>query len=336
MKVRYFVCSLCAGILLFLSLTPRAVAQAEGTVAQPADRNSPGAPEDYRIGQGDVISVSVADAPEFGGKFRVSDSGVIQIPGVSSPLPAEGQTSIELSNSIKDALIDAKQLRDPQVTLFIDEFHGRTVTVLGAVTKPGVYPLEKKTTVLEALSLANGPLPNAGSTVTIVRGRASAETTDTPVGSVAIVDMNKLLKGNDLAANVEVQTGDIISVSNAEVVYVVGAVTKPGGFALPDPASGMSVVQAVAMAQGFTKVAATHRGLILRESTNGAARQLISVDVAELLDGKQTDMLLAPNDILFIPESGTKKTLNVMGEVAMAAVDGVAIYGLGYRVGNVP
>jgi polysaccharide biosynthesis/export protein len=336
MRFRHSACAVCAGIFLLFALTPSAVAQAEATGAQSASRDSASPPEDYRIGQGDVISVSVADAPEFGGKFRVGDSGLIQIPGVSSPIHAVGQTSIELSNSIRDALIDAKQLRNPQVTVFIDEFHGRTVTVLGAVTKPGVYPLERTTTVLDALSLANGPLPNAGTTVTIVRGRASAETTGTLVGSVQILDMNKLLKGKDLSANVEVQNGDIISVSNAEVVYVVGAVAKPGGFALPDPASGMSVVQALAMAQGFTKVAATHRGLILRESTNGSARQLIPVDVAQLADGKQTDMLLAPNDILYIPESGTKKALNVMGEVAMSAVNGVAIYGLGYRVGNVP
>jgi protein involved in polysaccharide export with SLBB domain len=139
---------------------------------------------DYRIGPGDVLVVNVIDAPEFGGKFRVSDSGVIDFAGISAPLKAEGQTTIELAHTISQALIDAKQLLNPKVTVFIDEYHGRTVTVMGNVSKPGVYSLERKTTVVEALSLAGGLLPNAGNTVTIVRGAASAEASGTPVGSV--------------------------------------------------------------------------------------------------------------------------------------------------------
>lgn len=336
MDLRHRTFALCIWISLLFTFAAPTPAQMSASAGPSQDAKPISAPDDYRIGQGDVISVFIVEAPEFGGKFRVSDSGMIQLPGVSTPLQAEGQTPTELSHAIAEALVNAKQLRDPKVTVFVDEYHGRTVTVLGAVTKPGVYPLERRTNVVEALSLANGLLPTAGTTVTIVRGRASAESTNTPIGSVQILDMNRLLKGKDLASNVEVQNGDIISVSNAEVVYVVGAVVKPGGFVLPDPASGMSVVQALAMAQGFDKVASTHHGLIIRDSTSSTARQMVPVDVAELLSGKETDMLLAPGDILYIPESGTKKTLKVMGDVAMAAVNGIAIYGIGYRIGVAP
>lgn len=331
MNCRYLLSSICIGAFLFV-LAPRAGAQTTAAGAPAGPMNLPSVPDDYRIGQGDVILVSVADAPEFSGKFRVTDSGFIQVPGIPEPIHAEGQTPFELSSTITENFVAAKQLRSPKVSVFVDEYHGRTITVLGAVAKPGVYPLERKTTVVEALSMANGLLPNAGTTVTIVRGPASAETAGQPVGSVQILDMNRLLKGNDLSANVEVQKGDIVSVSNAGVVYVVGAVVKPGGFVLPDPASGMSVVQALAMAEGFDKTAASHRGLILRASTSSTARQMVPVDVAQLMSGKETDVLLAPNDILYIPESGAKKTLKVMGDVAMAAVNGVAIYGLGYRI----
>src|SRR5208283_889337 len=73
------------------------------------------ASEDYKIGPGDVVSVTVPDAPEFGGKFRVTDSGVIQIAGVAAPVQAEGLSPIELAQTIRQALIDAKQLRDPKV-----------------------------------------------------------------------------------------------------------------------------------------------------------------------------------------------------------------------------
>src|SRR5215467_16179675 len=72
---------------------------------------------DYMIGAGDVLTVTLSDAPEFGGKFRVSDSGVISMPGVAAPIKAEGQSPLELANSIRTALIDAKQLRDPHVSV---------------------------------------------------------------------------------------------------------------------------------------------------------------------------------------------------------------------------
>jgi polysaccharide export outer membrane protein len=291
--------------------------------------------DEYKIGANDVLSVSVGDAPEFSGKYRVSDAGIIEVTGVSAPIHAEGQTAIELSHAIRQALIDAKQLRDPKVSVYIEEYRGRTITVLGSVSKPAVYPLQKRTTVLEALSMAGGALANAGSTVTIMRGPASAEATGTTEGSVKIVDLSRLVRGEDPSANVEVRNGDVISLSSGQLVYVVGAVTKPGGFVMTNPSEGISVIQAIALAEGFKQIASTHHALVIRHSTT-AARQEIPVDVAEMMSGKGADMLLAPNDILYIPTSGAKKTLKVMGEVAMSAVNGLAIYGLGYRIGTRP
>ncbi len=262
---------------------------------------------DYRVGAGDVVSVSIPEAQEFGGKFRISDSGFIDVPGLASPVSAEGQTAAELSRTIRQALIDAKQLRDPKVTVFVEEFHGRRITVLGAVAKPAVYPLERRTTVLEAVSMAGGALPGAGNSVTIVRGKASAEATGTAVGSVQIIDLARLTKGEEPGANVEVQGGDLISVSAAQIVYVVGAVIKPGGFVMSNPSAGISAVQAIAMAEGFNGVAATNRAVIMRQSTSDTSRQEIPVDLSQMLAGKQADVLLAPNDILYIPESGREE-----------------------------
>ncbi len=290
--------------------------------------------EEYKIGPADVLSITVADAPEFGGKLRVSDTGVIQINGLSEPLMAEGLSPIELSLSIRQSLINAKQLRNPKVNVFIDEYHGRTITVLGSVSKPSVYSLTKRTNVLEALSIAGGALPNSGNSVTVVRGAASAEATGTPIGSVQIIDVARLTRGEDLSANIEVRNGDVLNVSPAQVIYVVGAVTKPGGFVLSNPTEGISVVQAVALAEGFKPMAATHQGLIIRQSTSEQARREIPVDVAALMKGKEADVILAPNDILYIPESGKKKALKAMSDVAIATVAGVAIYGIGYRIGT--
>lgn len=313
--------------------SPAASAQSNAGEASGATSKAAVA-DDYKIGPADVLAINVPDAPEFGGKFRVSDSGMLEIPGVSAPIKAEGQSSMELEHSIRQALVDAKQLRDPRVSVFVDEYHGRTVTILGAVTKPSVYALTKRTNVLEALSLAGGTLPSSGNTVTIVRGSASAEATGTPIGSVQILQLSDLVSGKELAANAEVKNGDVISVSAAQVVYVVGAVIKPGGYTMSDPSSGVSVIQAVALAEGLKSVA-SHHALVVRQSTSDRARIEIPVDIGQMMAGKSTDVVLAPNDILYIPASGAKETLKVLGDVAMAAVNGIAIYGLGYRVGSV-
>src|SRR5271154_6901378 len=113
-----------------------AIASQEQTESQEqADKTVP-APTEYKIGPGDVLSVSITEAPEFGGKILVNDAGLIDIVGVGEPLHAEGLTPVELSRAIRDALVKAKQLRDPKVRVFVEEYHGRTITVLGAVNKP--------------------------------------------------------------------------------------------------------------------------------------------------------------------------------------------------------
>jgi polysaccharide export outer membrane protein len=142
--------------------------------------------------------------------------------------------------------------------------------------------------------------------------------------------MGDLLSGKDVSAIPEVKNGDVINVSAAQLIYVVGAVTKPGGYTMADPSSGVSVVQAVALAEGLNSVA-SHHGLIIRQSTNDRARTEIPVDIGQMMTGKSADVILAPNDILYVPVSGGRQTLKAMEQVAMAAVSGVAIYGLGYR-----
>jgi polysaccharide export outer membrane protein len=322
-----------AAAFLFLWAPFLGQAQTSEQAAEVKNDSATPAGEEYKIGPDDVIDVGVAEAPEYGGKFRVSETGFIQVIGVAEPIRAEGQTAAGLAPIIRERLVDAKQLRDPKVRVYIEEYHGRTISVVGAVAKPAVYSLQKKTTVLEAVSMAGGPLPNAGGTITVIRGKASAEATGTEEGSVQIIDMNKAGKGESLVAQTEVKNGDVVSVSASQIVYVVGAVKKPGGFVMNNPTEGVSVVQAVALAEGMYSTAASHRGLIVRQSTSDHARQEIPVDVALMMNGKTTDVLLAPNDILFIPESGSKKTLKAMGEFALSAANGIVIYGLGYRLG---
>jgi polysaccharide export outer membrane protein len=297
---------------------------------------------DYAVGLDDILSIVVADSPEIGGKFRVTDTGKLELPALQTPIQVQGMTPLQVSQQIATALRNAELLRDPIVNVFVEEYHSRTVTVLGAVNKPSVYSLQRPTTVLEVLSLAGGLLPTAGTNLTVARKNSIPTTSNTSENTAANqngnttlnIDLAKLMFGKDPSLNVEVQPGDVISVSTAPVIYVVGAVTKPGGFQLQDPSSGMTVLQSLAMAQGLTSVAASDRSIIIRRSASRQERQEIPINVAKLMSGNVGDQLLEPNDIVFVPESSTKKSLHKMSEIAVQALNGIAVYGVGYRVGG--
>lgn len=321
--------------LLFASLIVAVglgAAQTNQTQLSKGPDSSTSRGDDYVIGPGDVLSITVTDAPEFSGKFRVDQSGYLTMSSLPEPMAAAGLTPLQLSRNLVAALEEARLYRDPTVNVFVEEYHSRTVSVVGAVAKPGVYPLQRRTSVVEVVSEA-GLLPTAGNRVTILPVPGESKHPDAIADSQTF-DLGKLMSGSDPKANVEVHEGEIIRVSNAEVVYVVGAVIKPGGFAVQDQSAGVTALQAVALAQGMTTVASTHRAVIVRRNFDGSAHRQMPVDLGKIMSGKADDVQLLANDILYIPTSGTKLTLRTMGEVAMMAANGVAFYGLGYRVGT--
>jgi polysaccharide export outer membrane protein len=279
---------------------------------------------DYVFGSGDVVEISVVDLPEVSGTFQVSDTGYIALP-LLGQVKAEGLNGMQLTQLVSDTLKSDDLLVEPIVIIAIDEYHSRTVLVLGAVVRPDVYPLRRPTTLLDIISLAGGLAPNAGNTVTIARKEETTEAN----GPIVTVDLAKLVRGSDPLGNIEVHAGDVVNVSTAPVIYVVGAVNKQGGFVMGDPGSGVTVIQAIALAEGLQSIAAPKQGVLIRRSQEGKPRQEIPVDIAGILQQKGVDQLLQPNDILFVPESGSKKTLHAMARVA----EGVVIYGAGLRIG---
>lgn len=322
---------------------------------------------DLVLGPGDIVSLQVADDADIAGKYLISDSGEISIPTVPEPIHATGLTTSQLSKAIAKGLKDAQILNDPVVSIFVEEYHSHTVTVLGAVVRPGLYPVETHTTVLEVISEAGGLLPSAGSVVTVAkRGTpeaaaaaattraaaapspastgstpnsvAGAETVQNasfekqPVvlpdnGNVTRVDLHKLVNGKDPNLNIEVKAGDVVSVGTAPVVYIVGAVTRPGAFAIEGDKSEITVLQALSLVEGVTSVAATSKAVIVRDSAE-KNREEIPINISKVMSGKATDQYLTADDILFIPESGRKKTMQRAGQAAV----GAAQYGLGLRV----
>ncbi len=291
---------------------------------------------DYKLGPGDILMISIADSPELSGRYRVGENGQLNLPLLPTPVQAGGLTATAVARRIAEALKASDILRDPVVNVFLEEYHSQNVTILGAVAKPSVYPLERPTTLLEVLSLAVGLDQHAGNTLTLVRNSTRPGGVPSAPGDerTVSIDLGKLMQGKDPSLNLEVHPGDAITVSPAPVIYVVGAVTKPGGFVVQEPGSGITVLQALAMAEGLQSIAARSRTLLIRRSAGLKERQELPVNLDKLMAGKIRDEYMEPNDILFVPESSAKKTTRAMVRTAEQAVVGIATYGVGLRVGT--
>jgi len=153
-----------------------------------------------------------------------------------------------------------------------------------------------------------------------------ASSTLDPTGefSVAEVNLEELIRGNIPAADLEVRPHDVISVAQAELVYVVSQVRKPGGFTMTG-SRDFTVLQALSMAEGLERTAAPKKARILRR-TGGEAPVEIPVNLDRMLAGKAPDTPLEPEDVLFIPNNAAKgagmKTLDAI----IQTTTGIAIY----------
>jgi polysaccharide export outer membrane protein len=312
----------------------------------------------YMIGVGDIINIRIAEEDDVSGRYQVSQSGDVKIPLLEKPIHADGLSTFDFSTVLSQELKKQQILKDPYVTVFIERGMTQNVTVSGQVARPGIYPIERATRLVDVLSMSGGLAPNAGQTITITHsvpdekaeapgGPSGAIDAKSTAGSPAtavdqkstaasgskgggseIVDVATLMSGDSREANILVHAGDQITVSNASIIYVVGAVTRPGAFSVQDPKSGLSVLKAIALVEGTLSTAKLGSAIIVRKSTNETGREEIPVDLKKLMKGEAKDPVMMANDILYVPQSGVKQGLKRMGDAAQAA----AGYGLGLRI----
>lgn len=295
----------------------------------------------YMIGNGDILDIHVNDEDSISGRYQVDQNGKLKLPILSNSFDAAGSTTFDLARHVTDELKKQQILKDPAATVLIVRGMTQNATIVGAVVKPGVYPIEKPTTLVELISLAGGLAPNAGNTITISHHpedetSGSKDTGKDSGGNVNLatrpINVTTMLMGRDPSSNPAIHSGDVVDISNAPVVFVVGAVIKPGAFAVADQSGQMTVLQAVAMAQGTAPTASLGRAIIVRQSSSKTERQEIPVDLKVIMRGKTEDPVLEANDILFVPTSGLKAGLQRMGDIATGAAGQAAGYGLGLRV----
>jgi len=285
----------------------------------------------YVLGTGDKLSVWALGAEELSDKaVTVGDDGYVDLPLVGR-LQAGGLTPDQLRSTISTALLP--YVKRPRVTVSVVEVKSQPVSVMGAVNRPGVYQVQGKKTLAEVLSLAEGARQDAGNTIRISRRpdqprlKLSNSALQPDGASMAEVRVKDLLDGR--LENVLVAPHDVITVSKSPIVYVIGEVRKPGGFAVGERDS-LTVLQALSMAEGITKTAIAGKSRLLRLNPGSSTRDEVPLDVKRILSGKNPDVPMQPDDILFIPDSKIKTGLAKVVETAVSTVSGVIIYRAAY------
>ena len=254
--------------------------------------------QEYVIGPADVIEVSVLKMPELSREYRVSADGTIEMPFLG-PIQAEKTTSRELATAITKQLQEG-YLVDPQVSVILRHVN-RRYFVQGAVRLPGVYNIEGRPTLLELLSIAGGLDPTHGATAFIIHKTQAGQNDAEAVYDMKKANLNALLRG-DFTENTKVEPGDILQIPPSDVFFVAGEVKAAGSFPLKE---GMTLRQAISLAQNTNPTAAPSKAVIFREDGSKEKKQ-VPVDITAVMRGRQPDVEIMANDIIVVPNSKAK------------------------------
>lgn len=288
----------------------------------------------YRIGPGDLLDIRVFGHPEMGIETRVDPTGRIRVPFLDE-IQAACLTEAQLGQTIETKM--RKYLRAPQVAVLVKDFQSQPVAVIGAVQHPGRFLLQRRVRLLEMLGYAGGQSLNAGSTIHLIRSRdydfcalnganapaavaapaSLAETLETATakaptktgeedklfeGKFVAINLRDLLNGG-LAANLFVEPGDIVSVPEADQVFLTGGVMRPGPIPLRQ---ATTLSQAIGQAGGFFPDAAKKRIRLSRQLPGSSTREELIFDYEAIEKRKAQDIVLQPNDLVEVPSSTAK------------------------------
>ncbi len=277
------------------------------------------------LGPGDLLDLTVSDCPELTRTFRVDPDGTIALPFLAGPLRISGLSPAETGVVIANALRSQGVLRDPVVIASVREYQSRPVSVVGAVNHPLAFELLAPATLVNAIARAGGLSPTAGSTILVTR---LVNQDGAPKAVVQSVPIAALLSSSSPEANLILTGGEEIRVMEAAKFFVAGDVRHPGMLTMQSDA-GMSVIKAIAMSEGLGPYSSKH-GYIYRAGQPGQPREELTFELRRVLERKDPDVELRPDDILYIPESdGKKLTGQMIAQItgfAQTAGSGVLIF----------
>jgi polysaccharide biosynthesis/export protein len=330
--VKYFIFILASG-LLAVAQTPaqQPPPQQQPPAADTGQNPGQAAPRElppdsirpnYVLGPNDQILIR-ANAEEINEKpFRIDAEGYINLPLIGR-VRAGGMSQQELEAELARRL--KEYIREPQVIISVTQFRSEPVFFVGAFTKPGIYGLQGKRTLVEMLVNVGGLAPNASRHIRITRRAeygviplpGAVEDPEKKISTVEI-SMGSLRENVNPAEDIILQPFDVISVERAELVYINGEVNRTSAIELGERDS-ISLLQAITQAGGLTRDAKKAQVRVLRPILNTTRRAEIDIDVNDVYAGKANDFPLLPNDVLYVPRSFKRTVWTTVGQLLITS-----------------
>ncbi|HEX6731757.1 MAG TPA: polysaccharide biosynthesis/export family protein [Pyrinomonadaceae bacterium] len=263
----------------------------------------------YRIGPGDVLNIRIYSKPQLArDAVRVEGNGMIRMPLIESDIQAACRTEGELAREISSRY--AKFYKNLQVDVFIKEYHSKQVAIIGAVNDQSRFELQRRVRLLELLTYAKGPSPRAGQTINIVHSQSASlcqgpDEGDEIARGFSSYRLSDTLRGEP-SANPYLEGGDIVTLPEADQVYVVGNVFTPLTIALKEP---ITLSRAIAMAGGLKQDTKKDKIRIVRQEPGSSTKKEIVVDLYAIEKRRAEDPTLSANDIIDVPTSAGKSFL---------------------------
>jgi polysaccharide export outer membrane protein len=260
-----------------------------------------GLSEDYRIGSDDLLEIEAYNVEELKKTVRVNSQGEIGLPLVGI-LHVKGLTTSEAEKLIAGKL--DKYVEETLVTVFVKEYKSQRISVIGAVNKSQVFAVTGQRYLLDMLMMAEGISKDAGNICYIIR--PVLKNNSAGQSETMVIDLDELLINGNLSLNVPVFAGDVINVPKGGIFFVDGSVRTPGAYNMK---GRTSLTQAISMAQGVNSDADLSDIRIFRENGKGE-REVFVADYDAIRTGTQSDISIAENDIIIVPQSGIKNFFN--------------------------
>ncbi|MFZ0337871.1 MAG: polysaccharide biosynthesis/export family protein [Terracidiphilus sp.] len=270
--------------------------------------------EKLHLSPGYLLQMDVYDVPEMSTELRIDAQGSVTVP-LAGGVHVEGDTVPEAQAAIAKVLIEKRILKDPQVTINVLQYSSKYVSVLGEVLNPGRLPLLAPESLEDVIALAGGETISASDDIEIQHLGENGEVTSKHVVYVQASDSSTV-------QNTLVEPGDTILVHRAGIIYVLGAVNRPGGYLMVNGGS-LSVIQAVSLAGGITLQASAKWAVIVRRQGDGYVQ--FKVPLAAMETGGAAPIQLQANDALFVPLS-TWKAVLISSSNVLSAATSAAIY----------
>lgn len=240
--------------------------------------------QDYIVGEGDVLKITVYNHPDLTTTARVTGEGDILFPLIGQ-VRVGGLTLSRVVDKISAMLADG-YIVEPQITVFIEDYRSKKAVVMGQVQNPGLFVLHGQITFLELISKAGGLTKDAGDKATIKRRSNQPDNSENRI----TIDLKRLIEKGDMSLDMPIMDGDSIYISKAGVFYASGEVRNPAAYKYEE---GLTVVKAITMAGGFTDKAATGRIKIMRKRSGKE----------EMIERVKMDEPVLPEDVIVVPES---------------------------------